>query len=61
MKGLDAWVYDAASEQEFFAGHVEAGYFSRDKGFIVLCGFGFVCCGCQALAGVELRLLHSHE
>jgi hypothetical protein len=32
MKGLNAWVYDSATETEFLAGYTEAGYTSRQEG-----------------------------
>lgn len=32
MKGLNAFVYDNATDKEYFAGFVEATYFSRSEG-----------------------------
>jgi len=32
MKGLNAWVYDLATDESFLAGYTEAGYTSRREG-----------------------------
>jgi|GEM_PF-2567405 len=32
LKGFDVYVYDIRKDQEFYEGHIEASYFSRNKG-----------------------------
>ncbi len=31
LKGLDVWVYDNATDKEYYGGRVEASYFSKDS------------------------------
>ena len=32
LRGFDVWVYDNATDKEFYGGRVEANYFSKDSG-----------------------------